>query len=138
MKKITLILVIIALLTIAGCKDDKQKNLYLPEAKNDKIYTTIGGESESHKGEGYTITVPEKDYHYEKEYDVYFGGYTNNGAGFGQPTSTTSHYVNKKVLIHKLKTGGCLVIEVDGNNIEISEQLLNDLTNVDIMNKEYK
>ena len=74
----------------------------------------------------------------EKEYDVYFGGYTNNGAGFGQPTSTTSHYVNKKVLIHKLKTGGCLVIEVDGNNIEISEQLLNDLTNIDIMNKEYK
>ena len=87
----------------------------------------------------YQPLVYEKTVTYnEKEYDVYFGGYTNNGAGFGQPTSTTSHYVNKKVLIHKLKTGGCLVIEVDGNNIEISEQLLNDLTNIDIMNKEYK
>ena len=69
MKKITLILIMITLLMITGCKDNKQKNLYLPEAKNDKIYTTIGGESGSHKGEGYTITVPEKDYHYEKEYD---------------------------------------------------------------------
>ena len=87
----------------------------------------------------YQPLVYEKTVTYnEKEYDVYFGGYTNKGAGFGQPTSTTSHYVNKKVLIHKLKTGGCLVIEVDGNNIEISEQLLNDLTNIDIMNKEYK
>ena len=69
MKKITLILLMITLLMITGCKDDKQNNHYLPEAKNDKIYTTIGGESESHKGEGYTITVPEKDYRYEKEYD---------------------------------------------------------------------
>ena len=69
MKKITLILVIIALLTIAGCKDDKQKNLYLPEAKNDKVFTTVGGENEPHKGEGYTITIPSKDYRYEKEYD---------------------------------------------------------------------
>ena len=43
MKKITLILLMITLLMITGCKDDKQKNLYLPEAKNDKIYTTIGG-----------------------------------------------------------------------------------------------
>ena len=68
MKKLTIILLIVALLTIAGCKDNK-KNLYLPEAKNDKIYTTLGGESESHKGEGYTITVPTKDYRYEKEYD---------------------------------------------------------------------
>ena len=69
MKKITLILLMITLFMITGCKDDKQKNLYLPEAKNDKIYTTIGGENESHQGEGYTITVPSKDYHYEKEYD---------------------------------------------------------------------
>ena len=69
MKKITLILLMITLLMITGCKDDKQKNLYLPEANNDKVFTTVGGESGSHKGEGYTITVPEKDYHYEKEYD---------------------------------------------------------------------
>ena len=69
MKKITLILLMITLLMITGCKDDKQKNLYLPEAKNDKVFTTVGGENEPHKGEGYTITIPSKDYRYEKEYD---------------------------------------------------------------------
>ena len=69
MKKITLILLMIILLMITGCKDDKQKNLYLPEAKNDKIYTAIGGGNESHQGEGYSITIPSKVYHYEKEYD---------------------------------------------------------------------
>lgn len=68
MKKFTLIIFIIVLLTITGCKDNK-KNLFLPEAKNDKIYTTIGSEDETHQGEGYTITVPSKDYRYEKEYN---------------------------------------------------------------------
>ncbi|MBO5021241.1 MAG: hypothetical protein J6D52_11305 [Clostridia bacterium] len=69
MKKITLILLMIALLMITGCKDDKQKNLYLPEAKNDKVYTTIGGEDETHQGVGYTLTIPTKNYRYEKDYD---------------------------------------------------------------------
>ncbi len=68
MKKIALILLMITLLTITGCKDNK-KNLYLPEAKNDKVYTTIGGEDETHQGEGYTITVPTKNYRYEKDCD---------------------------------------------------------------------
>ena len=68
MRKITLILLMITLLMITGCKDNK-KNLYLPEAKNDKIYTTIGGENETHQGDGYTITVPTKNYRYEKDYD---------------------------------------------------------------------
>lgn len=45
MKKLTLILLMITLLMITGCKDNK-KNLYLPEATDDKIYTTIGGEEE--------------------------------------------------------------------------------------------
>ena len=43
MKKITLILLMTTLLMITGCKDNK-KDLYLPKAKNDKVYTTIGGE----------------------------------------------------------------------------------------------
>lgn len=68
MKKTTLILLMITLLMITGCKDNK-KNLYLPESKNDKIYTTIGGETESHQGDGYTLTVPSKNYRYEKDYD---------------------------------------------------------------------
>lgn len=47
MKKITLILLMITLVMITGCKDNKTKNIYLPEAKNDKIYTTVGGKNEN-------------------------------------------------------------------------------------------
>lgn len=78
MKKITLILLMITLLMIAGCKDNK-KNLYLPEAKNDEVYTTVDGNDEKkptehienalHEGNGYTISVPTKNYRYEKDYD---------------------------------------------------------------------
>ena len=69
MKKTTLIFLMLILIMIAGCKDNNSNNLYLPEVKNDKIYTTIGSGSESHAGEGYTITVLANDYRYEKEYD---------------------------------------------------------------------
>jgi len=69
MNKITLFFLVITLMIITGCKGNNQKNMYLPEAKSDKVYTTIGTNNELHKGEGYTITVPEKDYRYEKEYD---------------------------------------------------------------------
>ena len=68
MKKITLILLMITLFIITGCKDKNTKNLYLPEAKNDKIYTTIGYDDEIHSGDGYTIIIPTKEYRYEKEY----------------------------------------------------------------------
>ena len=42
MEKI-LILLIIILFAFAGCKDGEKRNQYLPEAKNDKIYTIVGG-----------------------------------------------------------------------------------------------
>lgn len=66
MRKITLIMLMIALTMITGCKDT-QKNLYLPKAKNDKIYSSVG--SDKHHGEGYTLTVPQKSYRYEKDFD---------------------------------------------------------------------
>ncbi len=75
MKKITLVLLLITLLVIAGCKAGNQ-SLYLPEAEDDRLFTTIGGDEKAyqtkagfHRGEGYTITVPIDRYHYEKEYD---------------------------------------------------------------------
>lgn len=53
MKKITLILLMITLLMVAGCKDYNQKNIHLPETENDKIYTTVGGNEEKEKTEFY-------------------------------------------------------------------------------------
>ena len=67
MKKTALILLLMTLFMLGGCKSEK--NLYLPEAKNDKVFTTIGGEDTTHQGDGYTLTVPAKNYRYEKDYD---------------------------------------------------------------------
>jgi len=75
MKKAISFILAIIILTLPGCGENKYK--YLPEAKNDKTYVTIGGEKEKayqnkagfHRGEGYTVTVPIEDFSYEKDYD---------------------------------------------------------------------
>ena len=68
MKKRSLILMAAVVFMFSGCKGEK-RNLYLPEVKNDKVYTTVGGENEKHQGTGYTIAVPKQDYRYEKDFD---------------------------------------------------------------------
>ena len=73
-----------------------------------------------------------------KLFIVYNGGYTKNGKGYLDNGNGNTYYMNKKVLFHQLPTGGYLQIEIDGNGVEISQEVLNDLTNVDIMNTEYK
>ena len=73
-----------------------------------------------------------------KEFEIYSGGYTDYGAGYRKNSDDETHYVYKKLLGYKLENGGYLVIEIDSNSEEITEQLLNDLTDIDIMIKEYK
>ena len=68
MKKTALILLIITMTVFTGCKENK-KNIYLPEAENDKIYTTIGGNNGMHIGDGYTLIFASENFRYEKEYD---------------------------------------------------------------------
>lgn len=66
MKKTTLFLLVTSLLIASGC----HKKQYLPEAENDKIYTTVGGKEKLESGGiGYTISVPEKSFRYEKDFE---------------------------------------------------------------------
>ena len=69
MKKHLIVIFIISVSILSGCIDNNKKNNYLPDVKNDRVFTTVGYENEIHQGEGYTITIPSKDYRYEKEYD---------------------------------------------------------------------
>ena len=48
MKKLTLLFLILAVLMISGCNENK-KDGYPPEAENDKIYTTIGGKKNAYQ-----------------------------------------------------------------------------------------
>lgn len=66
MKKALFVIFLVSLVCSAGCgKDD----MYLPKAKSDRMYTTVSGGEETHNGDGYTLTVPVKNYRYEKEYE---------------------------------------------------------------------
>ena len=69
MKKLILVVLMMTLLAVSGCRGKNQKDLYLPEAKNDKMYATVGIDGEAYHGNGYTLAVPEKNYRYEKDYD---------------------------------------------------------------------
>lgn len=92
-KKTLLIAIFICLFAITGCNDGR-KDLYLPEAKNDKIHTTVGGKNENeqkqseqvnltvtvngekspveaslHEADSYSLYIPTKGYRYEKDFD---------------------------------------------------------------------
>ena len=68
MKRVIFIISMIAIITMSGCTWG-QKHLYTPEATNDKTYTTVGMDEKTYHGDGYAITIPEKTYLYEKDYD---------------------------------------------------------------------
>ena len=68
MKRTIVVLVALAMLMVAGCSKNKN-NQYLPETKNDKIYTTVKNGEGNYQGEGYTLAVPAENYRYEKDYD---------------------------------------------------------------------
>ena len=68
MKKSVLLFMIIVMLMISGCNINK-KIPYVPESKNDNIYTTVGAGEKIYQGDGYTIKSPDKNYLYEMDYD---------------------------------------------------------------------
>jgi len=68
LKKLTLVLLILSLLVIGGCKENNKKT-YLPVAENDKVFTVVGGREDNQQKGVYTIQIPMEDYHYEKDYD---------------------------------------------------------------------
>lgn len=92
MKKIVSVIMVIALVVMSGCTWG-QKHIYTPEATNDKTYTTVGVDEKKHQGDGYTITIPEKSYRYEKDYD--------DGAMEEKWEYTKKDDVNIKVTIYK-------------------------------------
>jgi hypothetical protein len=64
-----------------------------------------------------------------KTFKVYKGGYTDTGGGL---SSLDKYYISSTVLVYNFDDGKCLIIEIQGNDVKISNDLLNDLTNFDI------
>ena len=70
-----------------------------------------------------------------KIFKVYTGGYTDIGGALFSNYKRTYYYVNSKVLFYEFEDGNCLSIEIRGNDVEVSNEILNELTNFDIENK---
>lgn len=100
---------------------------------NSKI-DVLNSNYNSHKNKG---TYKELEYKETlalngKTFDIYEGGYTDISGALFSKTEREYYYVSSKVLIYKLDTGKILSIEIKGNDVEISDEILNELTNFNI------
>jgi len=103
----------------------------------DSKLDSINSDYDSHKNKGEykelefkeTLTLN------GKTCDIYEGGYTDISGALFSETGREYYYVNSKVLFYKLDTGKVLSIEIKGNGVEISNEVLNELTNFNIETK---
>ena len=80
--------------------------------------------------------------HYQKDitlngktFNLYEGGYTTNDTLYGSKNQYDIFHVNVKTLVYKLESKGALVITVFGNNSEIDEEILNEISHFEIKNE---
>lgn len=74
----------------------------------------------------------------KRDFIVYNGGYTNLGGIPFTNINRYKYYIYKKVLFYKINSGGYLIIEINGNGKEISEEIVNEVTNFDIKIENYE
>lgn len=91
-------------------------NSLFPKAYGDYKYLVYSGEKELNG----------------KKFQVYEGGFTELSGIMFTSNNRTKYYVNVKVLFYELSTGGFLTIKVEGNNVQVSDEILNDLTNFEL------
>lgn len=88
--------------------------------------------SHSNKGEYKKIEYKETITLNGKNFDIYEGGYTDISGALFSEIGREYYYVNSTVLFYKLDTGKVLSIDIKGNGVKISDDILNELTNFDI------
>jgi len=67
-----------------------------------------------------------------KTFKIYDGWYTDISGIMFTNTNRINYYTNVKLLSYELSSGGYLIIEIEGNGVQISDNLLNELTNFEI------
>lgn len=70
-----------------------------------------------------------------KKFKIYDAGYSKIGLLYNSENEEILYYVYEKVLINELENGGYLIIVIDGNNVQINDQILNDVSIFNIENK---
>ena len=95
-------------------------------AINSSLSTSYGKYKKLVKGKNININ--------NKNFIVYDGGESKIGGTMFTAIDRFNYYVNIKVLLYKLDTGGYLVIKISGNGKNITNELLTETTNFDIKN----
>lgn len=73
-----------------------------------------------------------------KNFLLYDGSFYNKEKLYNGSDKSVLYKTYRKMLIYELENGGCLSIIVDGNNIEIDDNILNELSNFEITKEVYK
>ena len=100
------------------------KNVELLNIKFKKSY----GECNNYQKVG-NITIN------SKQFIEYVGGYTDLGGIPFTNINRYKYYVNHKALFYRLTDDSYLIIEIQGNNHKISEDIINQATNFEIEEK---
>lgn len=140
---------------------DKKRNIYLERCyslnynEDMKIYdydvhyelTTLSDEStvktinsvyiKSTYGESQELTYSGDLTLNGKQFKVYDGGYTDISGIMFTNINRKRYYVTKKVLLYEMSNKGNLYIEINGNGKEITNEILNELTNFTVEEKNY-
>lgn len=72
-----------------------------------------------------------------KQFKVYDGGYTDISGIIFTNINRKRYYVNKKVLFYEMANQGNFYIEINGNGKEITNEVLNELVNFTVEEKDY-
>ncbi len=73
-----------------------------------------------------------------KTFARYTGGYTDLGGIMFTSLNRYNYYINKEVLFFELPKGGYLEVEVSGNGKEITNSILEEVTNFQVLDQKLK
>lgn len=67
-----------------------------------------------------------------KKVVVYDGGYTDLGGIMFTDINRYEYYVTKKALFYEVASGGYLIIEISGNGVDITDEIVNEVSNFSV------
>lgn len=125
-----------------GLNYDEDKNIYQYEVEyKSDVYSVESGlkacntmyyDGNKNNGSSVELTYSRDITLNGKTFKVYTGGYTD----LADDSSRTKYYVNNTVLFYQYAEDKFLTIDVKGNDIEVSDAILNELANFDIETQE--
>ena len=118
-------------------KYDYEVHYELSNLSEEKIIETLNqGTIKTAYGASQELTYSGNFTQNDKEYKVYDGGYTDRSGIIFTNINRVKYYVHKKVLIYNLTDNANLFIEINGNDKEINNEVVNELLNFTVEEKE--